>query len=66
MRIFSFRIFEESDPDVIAWLDSLPKMERSAMIRRALRTFKRGDILPDRICRINGATITEKLYREGE
>jgi metal-responsive CopG/Arc/MetJ family transcriptional regulator len=39
MRHFSFRIFEESDPDVIAWLDSLPKMERSAMIRRALRAY---------------------------
>lgn len=41
MRIFTFKIFDEADQDLIEWLDSLPKRERSAAIRRALRFFKR-------------------------
>jgi hypothetical protein len=42
VRIFTFKIFDEADHDLIKWLDSLPKRERSAAIRRALRLFKRG------------------------
>ena len=41
MRAFTFKIFDESDQDMIEWLDSFPKRERSAMIRRALRMFLR-------------------------
>ncbi len=41
MKIYTFKIFDEADQDLVEWLDSLPKRERSAAIRRALRLFKR-------------------------
>ncbi len=46
MRHYNFKLFEESDPDLIRWLDSLPPKERSAELRKALRAFKRGEISP--------------------
>jgi hypothetical protein len=41
MRQFNFKVFEESDPDIIVWLNSIPYKERSTEIRRALRDFIR-------------------------
>lgn len=42
MRQFSFKIFEDEDPDLITWLDSLGRREKSIEIRRALRAYCRG------------------------
>ena len=41
MNVYTFKIFDEADQDLIKWLDSLPKRERSAAIRRALRMLLR-------------------------
>lgn len=41
MRIFCFKVYDESDRDLAEWLDSFPKRERSAAIRRALRMLLR-------------------------
>jgi hypothetical protein len=39
MRTITFKLFEEVDPNLIAWLNSIPKHERSATIRQALRVY---------------------------
>lgn len=42
MRQYNFKVFEDEDPDLIEWLDSLGRREKSSEIRRALRAYRRG------------------------
>lgn len=42
MRYFPFKMFEDTDPDIIQKLDSLSCRQRSEEIRKALRAYFRG------------------------
>jgi hypothetical protein len=39
MRQYSFKIYPDDDPEVIQWLDSFTRKQRSEEIRRALRAY---------------------------
>lgn len=41
MKQFSFKVFEEEDPDIIQYLNSLTCRRRSEEIRKALRAYMR-------------------------
>jgi hypothetical protein len=40
MRHYNFKMFSETDGDLIQWLDSLERRQRSNVIRQALREYK--------------------------
>lgn len=49
MRYFPFKMFEDTDPDIIQKLDSLSHRQRSEEIRKALRTYFRGQSGADKV-----------------
>lgn len=44
MRLYSFKVFEDVDPDIIKKLNALSCRQRSEEIRKALRAYFRGQI----------------------